>query len=572
MKSRSALASSALLVLAAAAATAVMAAPVVPLEIELPQSQVVSLPGVITVSIYGNAVNPTPVDSETFDSLHWTAEYFSLAAPAPADMVRFRVVFTRTSKLTVDRDWWYEVKLDSVKVGVRKRVGESLRSVGATDVRDRAINPKSVAISGVGPVISSSGQWVGDPSGLQGPTGATGAAGANGATGAQGPSGNTGAQGEPGAPGATGPQGATGPMPSTPIAITDGGTAATTAAAARTNLGAAASGANSDITALSGITGNINLPATTSASAGNLTKAGARFLHGYGANNVFLGGKAGNFTLSGGSNTAIGQLAGYQLTSGGSNTALGGNALAGLKGGSGNIAIGNNAGLALDAGQSNNISIGNSGTNADSGSIRIGTGGTHTKAFIAGINAVNTAVATAKPVLVDSNNQLVTGFTTRFADNGDGTVTDHTTGLMWEKKRGTVGGASDYNDPRNVNNRYTWTAGSTAADGTAYTDFLERLNGALCSSSSCTGLGGHTDWRLPKLVELKGILSAQYPNCSTPPCIDAVFGPTPSGTYWSSSTYQPFPSRAWNVDFFSGYTNSSYKTVVNFVRAVRGGS
>ena len=40
----------------------------------------------------------------------------------------------------------------------------------------------------------------------------------------------------------------------TPLAITSGGTGASTASAARTNLGAAASGANSDITSLSGLT------------------------------------------------------------------------------------------------------------------------------------------------------------------------------------------------------------------------------------------------------------------------------------------------------------------------------
>ena len=44
------------------------------------------------------------------------------------------------------------------------------------------------------------------------------------------------------------------------VAIANGGTGATTASGARTNLGAAASGANSDITSMTGVTGGISTP------------------------------------------------------------------------------------------------------------------------------------------------------------------------------------------------------------------------------------------------------------------------------------------------------------------------
>jgi hypothetical protein len=48
--------------------------------------------------------------------------------------------------------------------------------------------------------------------------------------------------------------------PTTPLVVTKGGTGANNAASARTNLGAAASGANSDITSLTGLTGVIQAP------------------------------------------------------------------------------------------------------------------------------------------------------------------------------------------------------------------------------------------------------------------------------------------------------------------------
>lgn len=71
------------------------------------------------------------------------------------------------------------------------------------------------------------------------------------AAGAAGPAGPTGATGPQGPAGASGG----GSTVTFPITVAQGGTGAATAAAARTNLGAAASGANSDITNLTGITG-----------------------------------------------------------------------------------------------------------------------------------------------------------------------------------------------------------------------------------------------------------------------------------------------------------------------------
>jgi hypothetical protein len=72
------------------------------------------------------------------------------------------------------------------------------------------INPHSVSIQGVGVVIDENGQWMGDPTGLQGPAGEQGLAGAIGPQGPQGDPGPQGLMGPAGPTGAVGPQGAQG--------------------------------------------------------------------------------------------------------------------------------------------------------------------------------------------------------------------------------------------------------------------------------------------------------------------------------------------------------------------------
>ena len=84
-------------------------------------------------------------------------------------------------------------------------------------------------------------------------------------------------------------------------------------------------------------------------------------------------------------NTAIGFGALYGNTGGLENTATGVGALNGNISGSDNIALGSFAGTNLTTGD-DNIDIGNEGVAGEANTIRIGTQGTQTRTFIAGIS------------------------------------------------------------------------------------------------------------------------------------------------------------------------------------------
>ena len=87
------------------------------------------------------------------------------------------------------------------------------------------------------------------------------------------------------------------------------------------------------------------------------------------------------------------------------NTANGQNAMRSNTTGSFNIALRGNAGFNLTTG-SNNIEIGNRGVAGESGIIRIGTRGTHTNTYIAGISGVT--VPGGVGVIVGTNGKLGT--------------------------------------------------------------------------------------------------------------------------------------------------------------------
>jgi Protein of unknown function (DUF1566)/Collagen triple helix repeat (20 copies) len=163
----------------------------------------------------------------------------------------------------------------------------------------------------------------------------------------------------------------------------------------------------------------------------------------------------------------------------------------------------------------------------------------------------------------------------RYMPNGDGTLTDTQTGLMWELQTSACSGeVTCYSDT------FVWSATGNPADGTLFTTFLAGLNGGVYYSPSAnqdfsaTGasacFANHCDWRIPTIAELQTIFVSTIPGCGISlACIDPAFGPTQANNYWSSSTWASNPEVAWNVPFYANISNYNGKFAANAARAVR---
>jgi hypothetical protein len=145
------------------------------------------------------------------------------------------------------------------------------------------------------------------------------------------------------------------------------------------------------------------------------------------------------------------------------------------------------------------------------------------------------------------------GIACRYRDNGDSTVTDLATGLMWERKNDVT-----------VTQEETWTV--------ALTDFLGSCNGtSLGGTSLGPGCSVYRDWRIPNILELKTILDLSRVGCggAAAACIDPIFEPTARGIYWSATSSSADPTMAWNLSFERGDVRLLTKTFTLHVRAVR---
>jgi len=135
-----------------------------------------------------------------------------------------------------------------------------------------------------------------------------------------------------------------------------------------------------------------------------------------------------------------------------------------------------------------------------------------------------------------------------YTDNGNGTVKDNVTGLLWQKT--TNDNDHDYDD---YDYKFSFLEASTT--------FLSAIN----------GLGGHYGWRLPNVKELQSIVNY---GVRVPAINQNIFGPivpvalTARDDYWSNTLYVVPGGGAWKVDFNNGGVSSSNENT--YVRAVWG--
>ena len=164
-----------------------------------------------------------------------------------------------------------------------------------------------------------------------------------------------------------------------------------------------------------------------------------------------------------------------------------------------------------------------------------------------------------------------------YQDNGNGTITDNATGLMWVKDPSLCGGLT-------YNSQNKWASAAGKPRIMTWADAI----------TNCEALSyaGQNDWRLPNIKELQSIVNYgrfepaigestyELPWENIPPT-DFSHLPVPLiNGYWSSTTWTniiPSADYAWYVFFDYGTASSDYKTDITYptgkyyVRPVRGG-
>jgi hypothetical protein len=114
----------------------------------------------------------------------------------------------------------------------------------------------------------------------------------------------------------------------------------------------------------------------------------------------------------------------------------------------------------------------------------------------------------------------------RFTDNGNGTVTDNLTKLIWMKNANAIGSV-------------LWSQALTIANS---------LKSGQYGLTDGSQVG---DWRLPNVKELASLLDYGKYNPALP--AGHPFLGVQSDIYWTSSIAASNTSTAWTIDFYAGF-------------------
>jgi hypothetical protein len=138
--------------------------------------------------------------------------------------------------------------------------------------------------------------------------------------------------------------------------------------------------------------------------------------------------------------------------------------------------------------------------------------------------------------------------TERFTDNGDGTVTDKASGLMW--MRCALGQQWNDGSCTGKPETYPWTGTEAAA-----------------AKINRSGTHFFSDWRVPGLRDLAMIAERE---CQDPRINLTVFPDTPAVFYWTSTERKDDPQdRAYALSFGPEGVEPHAKNMAHLLRLVR---
>jgi hypothetical protein len=151
----------------------------------------------------------------------------------------------------------------------------------------------------------------------------------------------------------------------------------------------------------------------------------------------------------------------------------------------------------------------------------------------------------------------------RFKNNGNGTVTDNLTGLIWLRNANC---SVFYAGDATGHNNRDWKGALTAAN---------KLKNGACGLTDGSLAG---DWRLPNMKELQSLIDFGFDGPALPNTLGTgkwiegnPFTGVQSGCDWSSTTRAFDSEYALVVGFRDGYVCYAIKTDAYFVWPVRGG-